>query len=152
MTKPIFYCSVISVLAVLTTAILVNYQSSSFPTKKANFSTLQLQKSTQSDWENTLSGLKQFAQKKTAKEDSETTLVTPTLDDSQIIGIMLGKTKSILLQPKKSTTPITLRIGESWLSNWNLKEINADSVVWENIQNNENYTQMLFSSVSENDK
>jgi hypothetical protein len=69
------------------------------------------------------------------------------ISDGKIIGIIASKPNSVIIHDNQSATlePLQLTVGQGWLQNWEIKEINPDSVIWLNNQNQELYTQMLFN-------
>jgi hypothetical protein len=77
--------------------------------------------------------------------DSEVKVVH--ISDGQIIGIIAGKPYSVLIYINNSEAfePLQLKVGEGWLPNWKIKQINPDSVFWVNNLNQETYQQLLFN-------
>jgi hypothetical protein len=146
--------SILSLCLVL--AVSSNYESEPLPEKQRQLSFEQIGKNEQSDWKNVLSALPQYkeaASALTEKELAAQALLKAApkqaiISDSQLIGIIVDKPRSVLLfiQHQASLDPVQLTLGQSWLADWQLHQINADSAVWFNIQTQQSFTQWLFSS------
>ncbi|APD87572.1 hypothetical protein BM527_16555 [Alteromonas sp. Mex14] len=66
------------------------------------------------------------------------------IEDAKLIGVVLGSSpEALLLLPKQSDTT-RLKVGESWLTPWQLNEIKSDRIVWENTQTGAKKIQKLF--------
>ena len=147
----------LSILGVsLLLAVLSNYQSEPLPEKPRQFNFEQIGKNEQNDWKNILSSLPQYKKPERPLTEQELAAQAALLNsapkqavisDSQLIGIIIDKPRSILLfiQQQDSLEPVQLTIGQSWLTDWQLSQINADSAVWLNTQTQQTYTQWLFS-------
>jgi len=66
------------------------------------------------------------------------------IEDAKLIGVVLGSSpEALLLLPKQNDTT-RLKVGESWLTPWQLSEIKSDRVVWVNAQTGTIKIQKLF--------
>ncbi|NCP65641.1 MAG: hypothetical protein GW763_06195 [Paraglaciecola sp.] len=102
----------------------------------------------QSNWQDILNNVAQF--RKVVVKSEETKTVTqrePQISDGQIVGIILGQPRSVIMmvEGQGNNFPFELKEGESWLQNWFIQTINADTVLWINQQTEQTYLQTLFS-------
>jgi len=51
----------------------------------------------------------------------------------------------MMVEGQGNNFPFELKEGESWLQNWFIQTINADTVLWINQQTEQTYLQTLFS-------
>lgn len=66
------------------------------------------------------------------------------IEDARLIGVVLGSTpEALILLPKQNNTT-RLNIGDSWLTPWQLSEIQSDRVIWVNTQTGTHKIQKLF--------
>jgi len=66
------------------------------------------------------------------------------IEDARLIGVVLGSTpEALILLPKQNNTT-RLKIGDSWLTPWQLSEVQSDRVIWVNTQTGTNKIQKLF--------
>jgi hypothetical protein len=156
MPSRLIYCAVIILCLSLILAILFNYESEPLAQDQRQLSFEQIENAQQNDWKNILSVLPQYKKPERPLTEQELAAQTALLNasnkqavisDSQLIGIIVDKPKSVLIyiQHQTSLEPVQLAIGQSWLVDWQLSQINADSAVWLNIQTQQSYTQWLFS-------
>lgn len=67
-----------------------------------------------------------------------------TVDDARFVGVVIGSKPAALLLLPKSNDTTRLSIGESWLADWELKQIKSDYIVWTNTQSGDEKIQKLF--------
>lgn len=138
-------------------AILVNYEPEPLPQDQRQLSFEQIENAQQNDWKNILAALPQYKKPERPLTEQELAAQVALLNaqpkqavisDSLLIGIIVDKPRSVLLYVQNQTnlTPVQLNLGQSWLADWQLSQINADSAVWINTQTQESYTQWLFSN------
>lgn len=137
-------------------SVLINIESEPHLTEQRQLDFDQLGDKDHYAWQAVMSLLTQF--KKPPKKLTEQELAAQAalqskqnkqtkISDARLIGIIVDSPVAALLviPEHQAIEPLQLTIGQSWLNNWQLETIKADSVVWLNIKTNESYTQFLFS-------
>lgn len=85
------------------------------------------------------------AEKLALKKEAEKPKPKPlTVDDARFVGVVIGSKPAALLLLPKSNDTTRLSIGESWLADWELKQIKSDYIVWTNTQSGDEKIQKLF--------
>jgi len=159
MPSRLISCATSALCLSLVFAILINYEPEPLPQAQRQLSFEQIENAQQNDWQAILAALPQFKQPARPLTEQELAAqaallnATPkqaVISDSLLIGIIVDKPRSVLLyvQQQASLAPVQLSLGQSWLADWQLSQINADSAVWINTQTQESYTQLLFSNAS----
>ena len=143
--KLIAICILVFCLCVIG-SFLVNHRTASTVNIVRESPVINSKNTQKNDWIAILEEAPQYK-----KPDLEQPVVHEVKDihisDGQIIGIIAGNPNSVLIHIDDLETlePLQLTEGEGWLPNWQIKQINPDSVVWSNNLNQEIYTQMLFN-------
>lgn len=137
-------------------SVLLNFESAPSLQSQRQLSFEQIEKTEQNDWQNILAALPQYKKADRALTEQEmaaqaerlnSAIKPPEISDAQLIGIIVDKPPSVLLFIQQTNLePIQLSIGQSWLTDWQLSQINADSAVWRNMQTQQLYTQFLFAN------
>ena len=137
-------------------AVLLNYECEPLVQDQRQLSFNEIKNTEQSNWQNILLTLPQYKKPERALTEQELAAQEAlfnvaskeiTISDSQLIGIILDKPRSVLLsiRAQSNLEPVQLILGQSWLADWQLSKINADSAIWFNTQTQQSYTQWLFS-------
>jgi hypothetical protein len=141
-------------------SVILNFESAPALQNQRQLSFEQIEKSAQNDWQNILAALPQYKKAERALTEKELAAQTallnsaakqPVISDAQLIGIIVDTPPSVLLFLQQANIePIQLSLGEGWLPDWQLSQINADSAIWHNIKTQQKYTQFLFSNAGLN--
>jgi hypothetical protein len=100
------------------------------------------------DWKSILNTLPPYKQKTQHVEMTDIKTTETMISDAYIVGIVVDKPTSALIYVPNSSelAPLQLSVGDGWLADWVISEINVDSVSWFSKTRNESFTQMLFIS------
>lgn len=144
-------------------SVLLNFESLPLLQNQRQLNFEQTEKAIPNDWQNILAAQPQFKKAERALALTEQEMAAQAerikaankqakISDAQLIGIIVDNPPSVLLfiQQQANLEPIQLSIGQSWLPDWQLSQINADSAIWHNIQTQQQYTQFLFGNTELN--
>jgi hypothetical protein len=156
MPSKLIVSAIIILCLSLLLSVLLNFESAPALQNQRQLSFEQIEKTEQNDWQKILAALPQYKKAERALTEEElaaqtkrlnATIKQPKISDAQLIGIIVDKPPSVLLFIQQTNLePIQLSIGQSWLTDWQLSQINADSAVWRNMQTQQLYTQFLFGN------
>lgn len=131
---------------------LLNFQTAGALKSQREFALLDGETFKQIDWIAILSQLPQYKKVEInadtiSADPNNTQIADVQISDGHIIGIVVGQPNSVLVYVDQSDSlePLQLTVGEGWLPNWVIKQINPDSVEWSNQLTQQSYTQMLFN-------
>lgn len=137
-------------------AVILNFESAPSLQNQRQLSFDEIKKTAQNDWQKIISALPQYQKAEQALTEQELAAQAERLNaanrqlkisDAQLIGIIVDSPRSILLFiQQQGLEPMQLSLGQSWLPEWQLSQINADSAVWYNNQTQQHYTQYLFGN------
>jgi hypothetical protein len=148
MPKQLIILSVVVLCLCAIGGSLVSFQTSAPPKSQREFTLLDSKTFSQLDWVAVLSQLPQYKKAVVKTELVNTPTAVIQISDGHIIGIVVDEPKSVLIYVDQSASlePLQLTVGEGWLTNWEIKRINVDSVEWFNQSNQQSYKQMLFNN------
>jgi hypothetical protein len=129
---------------------LVNFQWAEPLKAKNQLSTQNIKLGMAIDWQSILSQLTQYIPAETSIKPQVILETESNISDATVVGILLNKKRSVLIYNplQEQLEPMQLKLGEGWLENWILSEIESDFVIWTNQVNNQTYTQPLFGKAT----
>jgi hypothetical protein len=150
MPKQLIFVSAIVLCLCAIISSLVNFETVGLPKSQRELTLLDIQPFNQIDWRAVLSQLPQYKKVEMKTEPNKLSVPEIRISDGQIIGIVVDDPASVLifLSHTKNQEPLMLSVSEGWLTNWVIKQINADSVDWYNNLTQQSYKQPLFNHSS----